>query len=445
MIKQTLLAFALVVVCMSFAKAQYKKLDVRDKTQGNLYSRAWFKADDEDAGGFLVGMTPVSSGSVFPSNSALLWNAEGGNGIVFATTGVDNGGTGGYAEQMRLTAGGNFLIGKSSQTNNTLRLDVGGLMGSQGQSVINTNSGYLHAATMYKTHNNIAGGFFVGSAPANAGGSITNNAGVLWNADGNEIVFATTGNPGVAGNYAEQMRLTAEGNFLIGKTSQTNSTLRLDVGGLMGSQGQSVVNTGSGYLYAATIYKTHNNTAGGFLVGSAPANAGGSITNNAAVLWNADGSDIVFATTGTPGVAGGYAAQMSITSEGKVGIGTTSFGNGNFKLYVEGGVRTRQVKVDTDSWADFVFEPSYKLPSLNDIEAYIKANKHLPGVPSAKELKKEGMNLGDMHKIQMQKIEELTLYTIQLKKENEALKQKVNKYDALAKRLEKLEKMLEKK
>ncbi|OJJ17565.1 hypothetical protein BKI52_27265 [marine bacterium AO1-C] len=142
---------------------------------------------------------------------------------------------------------------------------------------------------------------------------------------------------------------------------------------------------------------------------------------------------------------GSNESRMTINQNGQVGIGVTNF-DGDFKLYVDGGIRIRNAKVDlSTAWGDYVFETTYKLPTLSEVEAYIKANKHLPGVPSAATLEKEGLDLGEMQKTQMVKIEELTLYTIQLKKENDALKQKMKKYESLAKRLEKLEKILEKK
>jgi hypothetical protein len=75
-------------------------------------------------------------------------------------------------------------------------------------------------------------------------------------------------------------------------------------------------------------------------------------------------------------------------------------------------------KVDQDTWADFVFEPEYKLPSLSELETYIKTNKHLPDVPSAAEVAKEKLDLGEMNKILLQKIEELTLHLIGQDKRN---------------------------
>jgi hypothetical protein len=101
-----------------------------------------------------------------------------------------------------------------------------------------------------------------------------------------------------------------------------------------------------------------------------------------------------------------------ISQTGRVGIGTTNINDANYKLFVETGIRTRKVKVDVSTWADYVFSPSYKLPSLKEVEAFIKKNNHLPDVPSEAEVKKEGLDLGQNQAVLLRKIEELTLYII---------------------------------
>jgi hypothetical protein len=108
-------------------------------------------------------------------------------------------------------------------------------------------------------------------------------------------------------------------------------------------------------------------------------------------------------------------------------IGTSSYNdNGElYKLTVNGKVRAHAVKVYTD-WADFVFNDNYYLPSLKEVEKYIIANGHLKDVPSASEVEKNGIELGEMNKILLQKIEELTLYAIELKKEIDSLKSKMD-------------------
>jgi hypothetical protein len=110
---------------------------------------------------------------------------------------------------------------------------------------------------------------------------------------------------------------------------------------------------------------------------------------------------------------------VKIFNNGKVGIGTINTSEGDYRLYVEQGIRTRKVKVDQAVWADYVFLPSYKLMSLPQVEAFIKKNGHLPEVPSEKEVAANGVDLGDTQTLLLKKIEELTLYMIELKKENE--------------------------
>ncbi len=79
-----------------------------------------------------------------------------------------------------------------------------------------------------------------------------------------------------------------------------------------------------------------------------------------------------------------------------------------------------------DPWADFVFEPDYKLMPLNELETYIATNKHLPEVPSAQEIGENGFKLAEMDALQMQKIEELTLYILQLQEQITKMQKEIN-------------------
>jgi hypothetical protein len=108
-------------------------------------------------------------------------------------------------------------------------------------------------------------------------------------------------------------------------------------------------------------------------------------------------------------------------------IGSVSAPAG-YKLYVETGILTEKVKVavkSTANWSDFVFAKDYKLKTLEEVDAFITLNKHLPGVPSAEEVVKSGIDVATMDAKLLEKIEEITLYMIDLKKESEALKQAV--------------------
>ena len=107
---------------------------------------------------------------------------------------------------------------------------------------------------------------------------------------------------------------------------------------------------------------------------------------------------------------------MVILNGGNVGIGVASPVN---KLEVCGTIRAKEVRVET-GWCDYVFSPSYKLRSLEEVSAYIAAHKHLPDVTSGDEIEKNGLLVGNTMQDQMRKIEELTLYTIE---QNEKLKE----------------------
>ena len=115
--------------------------------------------------------------------------------------------------------------------------------------------------------------------------------------------------------------------------------------------------------------------------------------------------------------------------DNKVSIGNTNPNTFNvptgYSLYVKDGILTDKVKVavyNSAAWADYVFNKDYKLLSLPEVEAYIKTNKHLPGIPSADEVVKEGLDMATMDAKLLEKIEELTLYMIEMKKENEQMK-----------------------
>lgn len=110
-------------------------------------------------------------------------------------------------------------------------------------------------------------------------------------------------------------------------------------------------------------------------------------------------------------------AALFINSDsGNVGIGTTA---PDAKLTVLGNIHSREVKVSVDAGADFVFKEEYKLRPLEDVAAFIRSENHLPDIASAEEMKKNGMELGQMNVKLLQKIEELTLYMIDMKKQLE--------------------------
>jgi hypothetical protein len=107
---------------------------------------------------------------------------------------------------------------------------------------------------------------------------------------------------------------------------------------------------------------------------------------------------------------------VSISDNGKVAAG--------YLLSIKGKVAAEEVLVELNgSWPDYVFEKDYSLMKLPELKQYIQQNNHLPEVPAAGEMN-NGISLGNMDKILMQKVEELTLYVLQLNEEIQALKSK---------------------
>lgn len=139
------------------------------------------------------------------------------------------------------------------------------------------------------------------------------------------------------------------------------------------------------------------------------------------IIANENNGNIKFETG--LGASGTGKVQMMLDKNGSIGIGTGSTAlNPLEKLAVNGLIHTKEVKVDLLNWPDFVFSKNYNLPTLQTIEKQIQDNGHLANIPSAKEVAENGVLLGVMNKNLLQKIEELTLYLIQINKDVQYLK-----------------------
>ncbi|MBT6120247.1 hypothetical protein HOH45_02125 [bacterium] len=140
---------------------------------------------------------------------------------------------------------------------------------------------------------------------------------------------------------------------------------------------------------------------------------------NKLVLKDPNGSSVTFSPSGQ---------NLLISAGGNVGIGVLT---PEHKLHVAGTVKADNFLVKNSEWADYVFEPDYPLMSLDKLDHFVGTKKHLPNIPSQKELAKKGLNLGDMQKLQMEKIEEAHLYIIELNKQLNEQKQRIDEQEKI--------------
>jgi hypothetical protein len=154
---------------------------------------------------------------------------------------------------------------------------------------------------------------------------------------------------------------------------------------------------------------------------------------------------IDFNPSGSPGASlafGNGSAEYMRFLSGNVLIGKTTQTNTGYMLDVNGNSRMNEVVVNATG-ADFVFDPAYRLVPLNELDAYVRQQHHLPGILSAAQMQKEGLALGDNQTRQLAKIEELTLYLIEQNKKTAALEEKIKQLEARNQRLESLEQRIE--
>lgn len=128
-------------------------------------------------------------------------------------------------------------------------------------------------------------------------------------------------------------------------------------------------------------------------------------------VWTTSGNNISY-TTGNVDIAGNLAIGRSTVPSG-------------YKFAVEGNVRAREIRVDAETWPDYVFTEEYHLPSLQEIQKHIQEKGHLPNMPSAKEVEANGIELGEMNRLLLEKIEELTLYLIEQEKQLKEQKREI--------------------
>lgn len=210
----------------------------------------------------------------------------------------------------------------------------------------------------------------------------------------------TSGKVQITAGSSTAMTISSAGNVGIGTTSPTAKLHLKGNSEVMKVEGTDpFIQFYNGTAASSFIWRTGND----FKMGTSTGNNTGKM-----IFGTAPGGD-----------------QLFLLPDGTVGVGTTA--TAGYKLAIDGKVVCEELKVKlSQNWPDYVFDDGYKLPSLKEVEHSIRNQKHLPGIPSASEIHEEGLNVGDMQKVMMQKIEELTLYVIDLQKQNDALRAAVS-------------------
>lgn len=170
---------------------------------------------------------------------------------------------------------------------------------------------------------------------------------------------------------------------------------------------------------------------GSMAVGSDPVQLSNDLVKFRLKGYNASSNESIFEIQNNSGDIFTLSNQGDLNLNGQIVINSTSakiltIHNGVHKvlqLEQDGMLRLREAKVDAQVWSDYVFDEDYELKALDSVELYIQQNHHLPDVPSEEEVLEEGINLAEMNKILLQKIEELTLYMIEQEKRIKELEQ----------------------
>jgi hypothetical protein len=411
---------------------------------------------------FTGGYNTAVGGNNMTYTTSGKWNCSfGARNMTFNTTGTGHVAMGFRALELNTTGEFNTAIGPGANlhSNSSYNIAIGVetprnfTTGGNGNIFIGNRTAQFLASGNYNVI--IGGEVKVGAAattPTVVGNDASNTI-ILADGQGTQRLLiggsgVNIGNVGIGlgNNFIAQNRLELNGG-LAGTSglrfrSYTSASTPVASNGrvlTLNATGDVVLTTDVGSGGSTVIANGTNTTVTGTGVTGTPYRI------NAQNLYTNDGTLNTITTPST--TAGVRTVTMgnnnlffntfgSTSGNGRIYIGNTTLfpaitATSNYRLLVEGGILSERVKValrnPTTNWADYVFANDYKLMPLKEVEAYINENKHLPGIDSANELVKNGLDLGDMQAKQMAKIEELTLYVIEQNKTLENQKKALEK------------------
>jgi hypothetical protein len=319
----------------------------------------------------------------------------GANSLTGSTTSANN--TGKFN-----TALGGWALTLNTSGNEQSALGYNALYNSTGHfnSALGGNAGFELTTGTSNTFigQNTGRGITTGSGNTIIGASLTGLSAALTNT----IIMAAGG--------TERMRIDQNGNMGIGTTTPgarlevtntSNSFIKIKTDGDL-----NTIYNGLEFSHkrpSSSVYSTHK------------------IYSNV--------NDLIFEADEAMQFKNNDILGLYLNNAGNVAIGTATVPIG-YKLAVDGNLIAEKIVVkNSTAWPDFVFKKDYKLPPLSEVEQFISKNSHLPEIPSAKEVENNGQDVGEMNKLLLKKVEELTLYMIEMKKENDALKKRVDKLE----------------
>lgn len=381
--------------------------------------------------------------------SAQIGNTRYGTSAYPSLTGGGNSAFGAYALNANTTGNYNTAIGTASLYQNTSGSSNTGLgrwsLYSNTSGLNNTSIGAMSMfLNTFGVENTAVG---TNSLSQNTWGSYNtavgmnslnrNTSGLFNTASGAYSLYNnSSGNDNTSSGYysmysnSQGAGNVASGMYSLYYNTSGNSNTATGNSSLM-SNNQGSNNTASGASALSTNQYGSNNTAVGYGTGLGITNGSGN------TIIGANVTGLPASLTNTIILADGTGNQrLYIDNTGKTRIGTPSLTTpGTYKLYVETGILTEKIVVavaNSVNWADYVFDTDYKLMPLTEVASFVQKHHHLPNVPAATDVVKNGLDLGMMDAKLLEKIEELTLYLIEQNKQNAAL---INTNESLVKEL----------